>query len=65
MRVAAASPDGVGNGDGPVLVHLDVDVIDAAEMPAKQFPHGHGPRYAEVSDLVTAIFASPRVVASR
>jgi hypothetical protein len=65
MRVAAAlALDGVGNGDGPILVHLDVDVIDAAEMPAKQFlTPGTGLAYAEVSDLVTAIVASPRVIA--
>ena len=65
MRVAAAlALDGVGNGDGPILVHLDVDVIDAVEMPAKQFlTPGKGLAYAEVSDLVTALLASPRVVA--
>ena len=65
MRVAAAlALDGVGNEDGPILVHLDVDVIDTAEMPAKQYlTPGAGLAYAEVSDLLTAIVASPRVIA--
>jgi arginase len=65
MRVAAAlALDAVANADGPVVVHLDVDVIDAAEMPAKQFlTPGIGLAYAEVSDLLTALVASPRVVA--
>jgi len=65
MRVAAAlALDGVGNGDGPILVHLDVDVIDSAEMPAKQvLTPGTGLAFSEVSDLLTAIVASPRVVA--
>ena len=65
MRAAAAlALDGVANGDGPVLVHLDVDVIDVSEMPAKQYlTPGDGLTVAEVSDLVTAIVASPRVVA--
>jgi arginase len=65
MRVSAAlALDGVGNDDGPILVHLDVDVIDAAEMPAKQYlTPGAGLAYAEVSDLLTAIVASPRVIA--
>lgn len=65
MRVAAAlALDGVGNGDGPILVHVDVDVISPAEMPAKQYlTPGDGLAYAEVSDLLTAIVASPRVVA--
>jgi arginase family enzyme len=65
MRTAAAlALDGVGNGDGPVHVHLDVDVIAAAEMPAKQFlTPGDGLTLAEVSDLLTALMASPRVIA--
>ena len=37
MRATAAlALDGVGNDDGPILVHLDVDVIDPQEMPAKE-----------------------------
>jgi arginase len=65
MRVAAAlAIDGIANADGPIVVHLDVDVIDAAEMPAKQYlTPGGGLTYAEVSDLLTALVASPRVVA--
>jgi arginase len=65
MRTAAAlALDGVGNGDGPLVVHLDVDAIDPAEMPAKDtLTPGPGLTLAEVSDLVTAIVASPRVIA--
>jgi arginase len=65
MRVAAAlALDGVANGDGPILVHLDVDVIDPVEMPAKQtLTPGPGLSLAEVSDLLTALLASPRVIA--
>jgi arginase len=63
MRVAAAlALDAVANEDGPVLVHLDVDAIDYAEMPIKDSGDG-GLSVAEVSDLVTALVASPRVVA--
>jgi arginase len=65
MRTAAAlALDGVGNEDGPILVHLDVDVIDPVEMPAKgRTTEGVALSLAEVSDLVTAFLASPRVVA--
>jgi len=65
MRVTAAlALDGVENGDGPVVVHLDVDAIDPAEMPAKDVvTPGPALSLAEVSDLVTALVASPRVVA--
>jgi arginase len=65
MRVAAAlALDAVENDDGPLVVHLDVDVIDPAEMPAKQsITPGEGLTFAEASDLVCALLASPRVVA--
>lgn len=65
MRATAAlALDGVANGDGPVVVHLDVDVVDAAEMPAHDVrTAGEGLSLAEVSDLVTALLASSRVVA--
>ena len=65
MRSAAAlALDGVGNEDGPILVHLDVDVVDPLEMPAKGIlTEGSALSLAEVSDLVTAFVASRRVVA--
>jgi arginase len=63
MRVAAAlALDAVANEDGPLLVHLDVDAIDYAEMPVKDAVGGAGLTIAEVSDLLTALVASPRVV---
>jgi arginase len=62
MRVAAAlALEAVDNDEGPVLVHLDVDAIDYAEMPVKDSGDG-GLSVAEVSDLVTALAASPRVI---
>jgi arginase len=65
MRAAAAlALDAIENGDGPVVVHLDVDLVDAGEMPAKDaITPGVGLTWAEASDLVTALLASPRVMA--
>ena len=65
MRVTAAlALDAVANGDGPLVVHLDVDVIDSVEMPAKQtITPGIGFTWQETSDLLTALLASKRVVA--
>lgn len=65
MKAAAAlALDGVGNGDGPIVVHLDVDVIDKREMPARGYhTPGEGLSRDEASDLLTGILASPRVVA--
>jgi arginase len=65
MRATAAlALDAVANEDGPLVVHLDVDVIDPAEMPAKgSTTEGAALSLAEVSDLITALVASPRAVA--
>ena len=65
MRVTSAlALDAVANGDGPVVVHFDVDVIDPAEMPAtSSHTPGPGLSFAEAGDLLTALLASPRVVA--
>jgi arginase len=65
MRATAAlALDAVNNGGGPILVHLDVDAIDPAEMPARAaFAPGPGFSWQEASDLVTALVASSRVVA--
>jgi arginase len=61
---AALALDGVENHDGPVVVHLDVDVLDPLEMPAKSpMLPGPGLSWPELSDLLTALVASPRVVA--
>jgi arginase len=60
---AALALDGVGNEDGPLVVHLDVDVIDPRDMPAKEtLTGGEALSLAEVSDLLTGILASKRVV---
>ncbi len=64
MRATAAlALDGVENEDGPILVHLDVDLLDPREMPAKDtLTVGEGLTWQEASDLVTGLLASPRVV---
>jgi arginase len=62
--VAALALESIENEDGPVLVHLDVDAIDPAEMPVTDYvTRGEALSLAEVSDLVTALAASDRTVA--
>jgi arginase family enzyme len=65
MKVTAAlALDGVENDDGPVVVHFDVDVLDPDEARTKSpVTPGPGLSWAEASDLLTALVASPRVVA--
>jgi arginase len=62
--VAALALDAIVNEDGPVVVHLDVDAIHPAELPTKDYvTPGQGLGLAEMADLLTALLASPRVVA--
>jgi arginase len=59
---AALALDGIENEDGPILVHLDVDVVDPDQMPAKDtLTPGPGLTWDEASDLLTALLASSRV----
>lgn len=43
-------------------IHLDVDVIDAAEMPASDCPESDGPSASTVSTLLRRLVASPMFV---
>lgn len=49
--------------DGPVVLHLDVDVIDAAELPGLLFPVSGGPSRDAVLAAVRRILDSGQVVA--
>jgi arginase len=60
----ALALDAVENGDGPVVVHLDVDVLDPSLGVAKDtVTPGEGLSWEETSDLLTGLLASKRVVA--
>ncbi|GAA1463047.1 arginase family protein [Nocardiopsis exhalans] len=49
--------------EGPLLLHVDLDVIDAAEAPGLLFPAHGGPRTGEVLSAVRTILDTGRVVA--
>ena len=44
-----------------ILVHLDVDVLHKADMPAAYFPHDEGLRLREAAELLTALLADSRI----
>jgi arginase len=48
----AAAVDSLGGT--PVYLHLDVDVIDSAQLPGLRFPSGPGPSVAQVGDCLAA-----------
>jgi arginase len=41
--------------DGPVVLHVDLDVIDAAALPGLRFPAPGGPSRQAVADAVAAV----------
>lgn len=49
--------------DGPLHVHVDLDVIDPAEMPAHRYPAPGGPSLAEVRSAIERLMATGRVAA--
>lgn len=49
--------------DGPLYVHVDVDVVDPSEMPAVNYPAPGGPPLAAVAGAVRTLHATGRVVA--
>jgi arginase len=50
-------------GDAPLVVHIDVDVIDAAEVPGVRYPAAGGPSADAVVAALDRLMASGRVVA--
>lgn len=48
---------------GPVLVHVDLDVIDAGELPGLRFPVGNGSSAPRLFESLEGLLASRRVVA--
>jgi arginase family enzyme len=49
--------------DGPLVLHVDLDVIDSAELPGLLFPAPGGPSRRAVLDAVRQVLATGRVVA--
>jgi arginase len=49
---------------GPVHLHLDIDVIDGAELPGARFPTGSGPSLARIEECLTAVCATADVVSA-
>jgi arginase len=48
----------------PVYLHLDVDVIDGAELPGLRFPTASGPSLAQIEACLAAVGAAADVAAA-
>ena len=69
LRESAIRQVGVGEltgesvPDGPLLLHIDLDVVDAAALPGLRYPVTPGPSPAEVVAAARRVLATGRVVA--
>lgn len=48
---------------GPIYLHIDLDVVDSAELPGLRYPAPGGPDLAAVRDAALGLLATGRVVA--
>jgi arginase len=62
-RRAVDDLDDASLPDGPIVVHIDVDVIDADELPNLRFPASSGPSTGAVRQAGHQVLATGRVVA--
>jgi arginase len=53
-----------GLGRTPVYLHLDVDVIDSAQLPGLRWPSGPGPSLAQVEECLAAVRTTADVAAA-
>jgi len=49
--------------DGPLYVHVDLDVVDGAELPALRYPTPGGPGAGRVADALSLLVGTGRVAA--
>ena len=60
-EVAGLSADGLP--DGPLYVHVDMDVIDGAGLPGLRYPAPGGPDAAQLADALRVLLATGQVAA--
>ena len=53
-----------GLGRTPVYLHLDVDVIDSAQLPGLRFPSGPGPSLTQIEECLAVACATADVTAA-
>lgn len=62
-RVAVPDVSTMELPDGPLYLHLDLDVVDPDQLPGLLFPAAGGPDLPTVFDAVRHVWATGRVVA--
>ncbi|GAA1939133.1 arginase family protein [Amycolatopsis minnesotensis] len=69
VRRVPADPAAVASalrqlGPVPVYLHLDIDVIDSAQLPGARFPTGPGPSLAQIEECLAAACATADITAA-
>jgi arginase len=69
VRRVPAEPGEIGAmlsllGEKPAYLHLDVDIIDSAQLPGLRVPAGPGPSLTKIEDCLAAILAAVKVIAA-
>ena len=59
--MAGLTPAGLPGG--PLYVHVDMDVIDAAGLPGLRYPAPGGPDAAQLADALRMLLATGQVAA--
>ena len=62
-RREVAGLSAAGLPDGPLYVHVDMDVIDATGLPGLRYPAPGGPDAAQLADALRALVATGQVAA--
>jgi arginase len=62
-RREVAGLSAAGLPDGPLYVHVDMDVIDGAGLPGLRFPAPGGPDAAQLADALRVLLATGQVAA--
>lgn len=62
-RTEVGSLDAAALPDGPLYVHIDLDVIDPAEVPGLRYPAPGGPGTADVAAALGRVLATGRAAA--
>ena len=52
-----------GLPDGPLFVHVDLDVVDGTQLPSLRYPTPHGPDAGQVTDALSLLLGTGRVAA--
>jgi arginase len=62
-RCEVADLDPAGLPDGPMYVHLDMDVVRPADLPGLRFPTPGGPSATQIADALRMLMGTGRVAA--